>query len=218
MKKILLSVCLSFVLVITMASCSNSDEVKESQAITETSCGEKILDPAKKYDAVFETTKGTIVVTLDVKNAPISTAHLASLIKSGFYNGLTFHRVVTDFVIQGGDPKGDGTGSSKCKVISEEPPKSYVQGDFAWAKASTEPAGTAGSQFFIVTGKNDSRSVEFLNQKTPDIDGKLKIQYGYAGKVTKGLDVALAIEALSNGTSDSKPTETVKIIKASLKS
>lgn len=176
------------------------------------------LDASKNYRVEFETTMGPFTVELDVENAPVSTAHLAALVKSGFYGGLTFHRVVRDFVIQGGDPNGDGSGSSDCSVISEEPPRDYQQGDFAWAKGGNDPAGTAGSQFFIITGSDNSQSVAFLNQKSQGADDDFpKIQYGYAGKVVEGLDTALAIEGLAE-VSDGPPSEIVTINSIKLKS
>lgn len=212
MKKIVLFVAL---VVLITAACSSTSSDKESKPKNKTSCGEKYLDKNKDYSVTFETSKGDIVVGLDVKNAPESTAHLAALVEDGFYDGLTFHRVVPDFVIQGGDPNGDGTGGPKCSVVSEEPPGGqYKQGDFAWAKAGTEPAGTAGSQFFLVTGETNSQGVNFLSQ--PDSSGKLS--YGYAGVIEKGLDVALAIEALAPPSGDGAPTELVTISKAVLKS
>ncbi len=215
MKKIL--VCLVLMSAIFLASCSGSNDSTSSSSKLN-SCGEPFLDENTTYKVIFETTKGDITITLDQKNAPVGASHLAYLADTGFYNDLTFHRVVPDFVIQGGDPKGDGTGSTKCVVRSEEPPKPYVQGDFAWAKSAAEQAGTAGSQFFIVTGKDTSQNVQFLGQKNVQADGSEKISYGYAGKVTAGLDVALAIEALAPPEGDGPPTEEVKITRAVLKS
>ena len=150
MKKIILVVII--LATVLVAGCSSDSKETDSKSSTtkassanknETSCGEPLLDKSKNYSVVFETTKGNITVSLDVENAPISTAHLAALVQDGFYNGLTFHRVVPDFVIQGGDPNGDGTGGPDCSVVSEEPPRPYEQGDFAWAKGGNEPAVTA---------------------------------------------------------------------------
>lgn len=197
---------------------SDSSKTADTSKDGKTNCGEELLDPSKKYQVVFETSKGSFTVDLDVKNAPISTAHLASLVEAGFYDGLIFHRVVPDFVIQGGDPLGNGSGSSDCSVVSEEPPRPYKQGDFAWAKSGAEPAGTAGSQFFIVTGADDAPSVEFLGSKQLQDDGTSKINYGYGGTVSEGLEVALAIEDLAPATGDGEPTEKVTILSAKLKS
>ena len=230
MKKMIISLSLTFSLILTGCSSSNdsatnSDSKSESalprEAIIKngkTVCDEPALDENKEYSVEFDTTMGSFTVDLDVKNAPVSTAHLAALVKSGFYDGLTFHRAVPGFVIQGGDPNGDGSGSSECSVISEEPQREYKQGDFAWAKGENDPAGKAGSQFFIVTGESNSQSVSFLSQKSQGaVDEFPKIQYGFAGTVSKGLDVALAIEGLSPG-GDGPPKEIVTISSAKLKS
>lgn len=222
MKKIALIFLLT--LMIVVAGCSSgSSESKESSTTSDSTasndptCKEPLLDDSKTYNVVFETSKGSFTVQLDPENAPVGSAHLAALAKEGFYDGLTFHRAVPDFVIQGGDPLGNGTGSSDCSIISEEPPRPYKQGDFAWAKSKYDPAGKAGSQFFIVTGSDDSPNVQSLGSKQQGIDGTSKIQYGFAGTVTKGLDVALAIEALAPGK-DGEPTQTVTIISAKLES
>ncbi len=195
---------------------TSTEATTTTTAVPSTSCGEPLLDASKNYSVVFNTSKGSFTVALDVKNAPTSTAHLAALIQSGFYNNLTFHRVVPDFVIQGGDPNGNGSGSSQCSVISEEPPRPYKQGDFAWAKGGNDPAGKAGSQFFIVTGGADSPSVTFLGEKAQQSDGSSKIEYGYAGSVVAGLDVALKIESLAPAVGDGAPIEKVTITSTEL--
>ncbi len=228
MKKIIISTLLVSLLI--LSGCSSSDKSNGNKTSESTKpqagilkdgktvCGDPALDVNTTHTVEFNTTKGSFTVELDVKNAPVSAAHLAALVKSGFYDGLTFHRVIKDFMIQGGDPNGDGTGSSDCSVISETPPRDYDQGDFAWAKTGTDPAGTAGSQFFIITGTSNSPSVAFLNQKTQaQNDDVAKIQYGYAGTVTKGIDVVLAIEALSTGD-EGIPSETITISNAKLNS
>ena len=74
--------------------------------------------------------------------------------RKGFFDGLTFHRIVPGFVIQGGDPNGNGTGGPGYTIVDEPPPETkYTQGVVAMAKGGNEPAGTAGSQFFVVTGR-----------------------------------------------------------------
>jgi peptidyl-prolyl cis-trans isomerase B (cyclophilin B) len=113
------------------------------------------LDPTKRYVVSFATNCGPIEIQLDVREAPRTAASFAYLVKSGFYNDLTFHRVAAGFVIQGGDPNGDGSGGPGYKVI--EPPPSnmrYTLGTVAMAKTSSDPAGTSGSQFFIVTASD----------------------------------------------------------------
>jgi peptidyl-prolyl cis-trans isomerase B (cyclophilin B) len=111
------------------------------------------LDPAHSYTVGLETNCGVIVIQLAVEQAPKTTSSFAHLVQTGYYNKLTFHRVVAGFVIQGGDPNGDGTGGPSWELV-EPPPANlrYTRGVVAMAKGSTAPAGASGSQFFIVTG------------------------------------------------------------------
>lgn len=162
--------------------------------------------------------KGIIEIELDNAYSPKSVKHFNGFASNGEYNGLSWHRVVTDFVIQGGDPKGDGTGALGTSIVAELPKDGYESGSVAWAKGSNDPAGTAGSQFFIVTGKKDSSGLQALNTKTPQADGSNKYQYGYIGKVTKGLELARKIEALApvadgEKSGDGAPTKKAIIVK-----
>ncbi len=120
------------------------------------------LDPAKSYVVRLNTNCGTIAIRLDVRQAPATTASFAYLVKRGFYNDLTFHRVAADFVIQGGDPNGDGSGGPGYTIV-EPPPSSlrYTLGTVAMAKTSTDPPGASGSQFFIVTTANAELPPEY---------------------------------------------------------
>jgi peptidyl-prolyl cis-trans isomerase B (cyclophilin B) len=139
------------------------------------------LNPNKKYVAVVKTNCGTFEITLDVKNAPKTTASFAYLVREGFYNGLGFHRVVPGFVIQGGDPLGTGEGGPGYSVT--EKPRSdttYTEGTVAMAKTQLEDPGTSGSQFFVVTAP----------------DAQLPPEYAKAGEVTKGMDVVQKIGAI----------------------
>jgi cyclophilin family peptidyl-prolyl cis-trans isomerase len=110
------------------------------------------LDPAKRYVVTLLTNCGAIAIQLDVKRAPRTAASFTYLVRRGFYDDLTFHRVAANFVIQGGDPDGDGSGGPGYTIV--EPPPSdlhYTLGTVAMAKADADPAGASGSQFFIVT-------------------------------------------------------------------
>ena len=162
---------------------------------------------------------GVIEVELDYARAPKSAKHFIGFAKDGYYDGLDWHRVVEDFVIQSGDPNGDGTGSLGAPVVAELPQNGYKNGDMAWAKGGNEPAGTAGSQFFIVTGSEKGQGVKALNQKAPQADGSNQYQYGIIGKVTKGMAAAEAIEALAppksadSASNDGKPTKNAKVLK-----
>ena len=120
----------------------------------------------------IETDKGTIKAELYVKQAPITTKNFIDLANSGFYNGLAFHRVEPGFVVQGGDPNGDGTGGSgKTIPLEINPELKHVKG--ALAMARTQDPNSATSQFYITLAE------------TPFLDG----QYAVFGKVIQGIDV-----------------------------
>jgi cyclophilin family peptidyl-prolyl cis-trans isomerase len=160
------------------------------------------LDPAKTYVVTLSTNCGTIKVRLDVRQAPATTASFAYLVKRGFYDDLTFHRVAADFVIQGGDPNGDGSGGPGYTVV--EPPPSnlrYTLGTVAMAKTSADPSGTSGSQFFIVTTANAS----------------LPPQYALVGNVVGSLAGVETISKLAtNPPEDGAPIKPVVIRSATL--
>ena len=120
------------------------------------------IDPNATYTATMDTSEGTITLALDAKTAPVATNNFVFLARNGFYDGLTFHRASKDFVIQGGDPKGDGSGGPGYTVTGEVPTDHYPVGALAAAKTGSDPAGTFGSQFFIVTGRERRDAAERL--------------------------------------------------------
>jgi peptidyl-prolyl cis-trans isomerase B (cyclophilin B) len=154
------------------------------------------LDAAKTYVATVSTNCGDFEITLDAKQAPKTGGSFKSLADKGFYDGTTFHRIVAGFVIQGGDPKGDGTGGPGYSVV-EAPPQDilYEKGVVAMAKTGTEPAGTSGSQFFVVTAE----------------DAQLPPDYALLGKVTAGQDVVDKIGVAEIDPATEKPVEPVVI-------
>jgi peptidyl-prolyl cis-trans isomerase B (cyclophilin B) len=142
MKKVLATVVALFlVFVVTGATCENSKgEVKttaEAGAVKQ--AGEPI--------AVVETTKGVIKFKFFAADAPLTCANFVKLATSNFYNGLTFHRVEPNFVIQGGDPKGDGTGGPGYNIKAEFNKNPHLEGTVAMARAMDPDS--AGSQFYI---------------------------------------------------------------------
>jgi peptidyl-prolyl cis-trans isomerase B (cyclophilin B) len=157
------------------------------------------LDPNKTYTVTVVTNCGTFAFTLDVKQQPKTSASVYYLVKRGFYNGLTFHRVAAGFVIQGGDPAGNGTGGPGYTVVEAPPANTqYVLGDVAMAKTEAQPAGASGSQFFVVTAPNVTQSAGL----GPD--------YALAGKVLSGIKVVEKIGALpTNPPQDGAPTTPV---------
>lgn len=172
-------------------------EVPESKAIGEMEAPKEKLDASKTYVATISTTCGDIEVTLDAKASPITGGSFKYLADQKFFDGTSFHRVVADFVIQGGDPAGDGSGGPGYSV--EEAPDedlSYEEGVVAMAKTGAEPAGTSGSQFFIVTGAGAA-------SLTPD--------YALLGKVTGGMDVATKIGSIQADPNTGQPAAPVII-------
>lgn len=110
------------------------------------------IDPQAKYRAVITTSEGEITIELDQQRAPLSTNNFVFLARKGFYNGLTFHRVVPGFIVQGGDPKANGTGGPGYTIPDEISSSARFQiGTVAMANSGPNQNG---SQFFFVTGKN----------------------------------------------------------------
>jgi peptidyl-prolyl cis-trans isomerase B (cyclophilin B) len=152
------------------------------------------LDAQKTWTATVKTNCGTFAFTLNVKSAPNASASIAYLAGKKFFDGTVFHRIVPDFVIQGGDPTGTGSGGPGYSTVDKPPSNTtYKRGAVAMAKTGTEPAGTAGSQFFVVTGA----------------DAGLPADYAVVGKITQGLDVVERIGKL--GDQSEQPTTTVEI-------
>jgi peptidyl-prolyl cis-trans isomerase B (cyclophilin B) len=160
------------------------------------------LDANKTNSIVVDTSKGSFTFELATKISPCTTASFAGLVEKGFFNGLTFHRIVPGFVIQGGDPEGNGMGGPGYSTVDAPPQDTqYKKGLVAMAKTQTEPAGTSGSQFFVVTGE----------------DVGLPPDYAVLGNVTDGLDVVEKIDKLGDPNDPSgAPTEPVKIDKMEL--
>jgi cyclophilin family peptidyl-prolyl cis-trans isomerase len=152
------------------------------------------LDASKTWTATVKTNCGTFAFELDLKSAPKASASIAYLAGKKFFDGTVFHRIVPGFVIQGGDPTGQGSGGPGYSTVDKPPSGStYKRGTVAMAKTGDEPAGTAGSQFFVVTGA----------------DAGLPPDYAVVGKVTQGMDVVQRIGKL--GDQSEQPTTTVEI-------
>ena len=159
------------------------------------------IDPNKTYTAKIATSCGTMTVALAAKTAPVATNNFVSLAKSGFYDGLPFHRAAKDFVIQGGDPKGDGSGGPGYSVKGEVPTDHSPVGALAAAKSGGAPAGDFGSQFFIVTGAQGAT---------------LPNDYARFGNVSSGISVAKKIGSFAPSSGDGPPTQKVLIDKITI--
>ena len=155
------------------------------------------LDPAKTYTLTFDTSCGSFTVTLDQKLAPKTTASLLALARDGYFDDTIFHRVVPEFVIQGGDPTQTGSGGPGYSTVDKPPADAtYPKGTVAMAKTEFEAPGTSGSQFFVVSGD--------ASQLTPD--------YAIVGKVTDGMDAVERIDALGiPGSQTGEPSRPIVI-------
>ncbi|MBS7239683.1 MAG: peptidylprolyl isomerase [Acetatifactor sp.] len=207
LKKLL--ICILTVGLLAMAAgCGSSKEEKVPQSSTitgetagteapakESSGAESTASKSEEQTAVYQgeqltgkhhaeiTVKdyGTIAVELDADNAPISVTNFVKLAEEGFYDGLTFHRIISGFMIQGGDPNGNGTGGSKETIKGEfsangvDNPLKHTRGAISMARSSKPDS--ASSQFFI------------MHQDASHLDG----QYACFGYVTDGMDVVDAI-------------------------
>ena len=156
------------------------------------------IDANKKYTATIDTSCGKITIDLDPKAAPKTVNNFVFLANQKFYDGLTWHRVVKDFVIQGGDPKGDGSGGPGYTIGEEPPTDGYKLGSLAMAK--TKLPNSTGGQFFIVTGQGGTQ---------------LPNEYSRFGMVTGGLDVAQKLESFSTG--DGPPSRPLYMFSVSIK-
>ena len=150
-------------------------------------------DPAASYTAVLETSAGEIRCELFAADAPQTVGNFVGLARQGFYDGTVFHRVIKDFMIQGGCPKGTGTGGPGYVFADEINQHKIVKGTLAMANAGP---GTNGSQFFIVTA-----------EATPWLDG----HHTAFGRVVAGSDVVEAIGTTRTARGD-RPVEDQRLI------
>lgn len=170
-------------------------------ALAVTACGqEKETTPVKAAPAtaVFETSMGNFEIKLATDYAPKTSENFIKLAKGGFYDGLTFHRVIDNFMIQGGCPKGDGTGGPGYQIKDEFSSKLLHDGPGVLSMANAGP-NTGGSQFFITL-----RECSWL-------DGK----HAVFGKVTKGMDVVYKIGKVATDNGD-RPIKKVMINKVTI--
>lgn len=137
-----------------------------------------VIDLGKRYSVTVHTSRGDFVIALvDPKLAPQTVNNFVSLSQSHYYEGLTFHRVVPGFVVQGGDPLGNGTGGPAYKLPDESNPSKWPRGTVGMASSA---AGVSGSQFFITLG-----DAPFLASNGV---------YNHFGEVTSGMDVVDRIQ------------------------
>ena len=172
MKKLIIVGVFALAMVLTLAGCQKKqNETNDPHIKTES-------ELSGKYNAII-TIKGAgeIEVELDADAAPVTVENFINLANEGFYDGLTFHRIISGFMIQGGDPSGNGTGGSGTNIVGEfknngiENPIKHTRGTLSMARSRDNNSGS--SQFFIV------------HEDAPHLDG----DYAAFGHVTKGMEV-----------------------------
>jgi cyclophilin family peptidyl-prolyl cis-trans isomerase len=131
---------------------------------------ERFLRPPYSPQAYIETRAGTILIELNVVDAPVTTQSFIDLARAGFFDGLRVHRLIPNFVIQTGDPRGDGSGGPGFSIMDELSPRPYLRGTVGMALSGPD---TGGSQFFIALSPQ------------PHLDGR----YTVFGRVVGGLDL-----------------------------
>jgi len=183
------NILLALGVVLAASICLAADEKKQYDKP-----GDMKIDPKKTYTATIDTSEGKIVAQLFPDKAPQTVNSFVFLAKEHFYDGLIFHRVIPDFMIQGGDPTGTGMGGPGYKLKAEFNDVKHTPGVLSMARSSDPDS--AGSQFFIMHGTAEH------------LDG----QYTAFGKVTSGMDVVNKIvNAPVNNRRENRPTNPVTI-------
>lgn len=198
------SLLLSFILLLTtsfiLVGCSSSNSDQQNNASTEsTSNPTPLSDDSLPIATITVKNYGTITLELYPELAPNTVANFIDLANSGFYDGLIFHRVIEDFMIQGGDPNGIGTGGPGYTIDGEFSDNGFTQNTLSHTKgiismARANDPNSAGSQFFIMSADGTY------------LDG----QYAAFGQVTSGQEVVDAIQKVDTNSQD-KPLEDVTI-------
>jgi cyclophilin family peptidyl-prolyl cis-trans isomerase len=178
-----------------LLACGGDDDGGESASALPEGCSEVEAPAAKAQQftkpnqrlsgpvsAVVETNCGSFTIELDTARAPKTTSSFAGLAEQGLYDDTLIHRIEPGFVVQGGDPLGDGTGGPGYFVDEAPPPDlTYTRGTVAMAKTAAEPPGRSGSQFFVVTAPADAG---------------LPPDYALLGRVSEGFETVELIEGL----------------------
>ena len=192
-----------------LGACGEDDD--DGQASAEPEACAQVDRPSPKQDsfekpaeqlsgpasAIVTTNCGEFTIKLDTERAPKTTSSFAGLVEQGLYDDTLIHRIEPGFVVQGGDPNGDGTGGPGY-FVDEPPPQdlTYTKATVAMAKTEAEPPGRSGSQFFVVTAPADAG---------------LPPDYALLGRVTEGYETIEAIEGLAGSPSVPAVIETITL-------
>ncbi len=186
----LLSICLAALLVLSLAGCGKTSVVGITTTSKAPAANEESQGVGTHHAEIEIQDYGTITVELDGDAAPITVQNFMDLANDGFYDGLTFHRIISGFMMQGGDPNGNGTGGSENTIKGEfsangvENPLSHTRGAISMARS--QAPDSASSQFFI------------CHADSTFLDG----QYACFGYVTDGMDVVDAVCEAAQPTDD----------------
>lgn len=195
-RKIVSMLVVLLMQLLVVAGCSSNPSNPPTPATPDNTVKQTI--PSKNSVAKFETSKGDFTIELFEDKAPITTKNFIDLVNKKFYDGLIFHRIIDGFMIQGGDPSGNGTGGPGYKIPDEFHPDLKHDAAGIISMANSGP-NTGGSQFFITLAP------------APHLDNK----HAVFGKVITGLDVVQAIGKVTTGAND-KPVEDVVIKKITI--
>jgi peptidyl-prolyl cis-trans isomerase B (cyclophilin B) len=192
-KKVHILLLLFFVMLVAFSGCRQEAQ-GNSNTPGSTGAGEVSMKTA-----TIETGMGNIVIEFYPDDAPNTVNNFITLAKKGFYDGLTFHRIVPGFVIQGGDPKGDGSGGPGYTIAAEFNSRKHVEGTVAMARRGND-INSAGCQFYIAL------------KRIPHLDK----QYTVFGQVIEGMEVVHKIAAVPTGPGD-RPIEPVVMKKVTVR-
>lgn len=186
----------------TKSNITTQEDTSMKNKVTDTKPTQPLqIDKSKKYTAILHTEKGDVTIALTADKTPITVNNFVTLSKRNFYNNTIFHRIIKGFMIQGGDPKGDGTGGPGYKFADEPFEDDYTRGTVAMANSGPN---TNGSQFFI------------MHQ-----DYQLPKNYVIFGKVVKGIEVVdkIADSPVIDGQMGEKstPKNPVKVLSVDIK-
>ena len=175
LSRIVGSIFVLVALLLTSCATAPSEPAPTKKPMSYSAPPPMTIDTSKQYTATIETEKGNLVLELFAKDVPVTVNNFVFLAREGFYDGTTFHRVIPDFMAQGGDPAGTGTGGPGYKFADEFTEHTHVTGALSMANAGPN---TNGSQFFITYAPQHH------------LDGK----HSVFGELVDGMDVLEAIE------------------------